>query len=143
MTTRCLLTLRNSNFFLHSMGLGLGIEVLHSALTYSLSPVGLSVWRRRGILLRSWMRIHSHQIRHTCVIFGTLLGYFLLESKVEEMLAFLVAVILSIDLLVRVQGDCSNSYNGFVLTAMTEAAFCPHLLALWGQEAGVKVIEAS
>lgn len=33
-------------------------------------------------------------IRHTCVIFGTLLGYFLLESKVEEMLAFSAAVIL-------------------------------------------------
>lgn len=62
-------------------------------------------------------------IRHTCVIFGTLLGYFLLESKVEEILAFLVAVILLLDLLVRVQDDCSDSCSGFVLIALTEAAF--------------------
>ena len=34
---------------------------------------------------------------HTCVIFGAMLAYFLLESKVEEMLAVSVAVILSLD----------------------------------------------
>lgn len=55
------------------------------------------------------------QIRHTCVIFGILLGYFLLESKVEEILAFFVVVILVLDLLVRVQDDCSESCSGFVL----------------------------
>lgn len=51
-------------------------------------------------------------------------------------------VILSLDLLVRVQGDCTDSCS-FVLIALTEAAFWAHSLALWDQEAGVEVVEAS
>lgn len=64
------------------------------------------------------------------------------ESKEEGMLAVLVAVILSLDPLVRVQGDSADSCS-FVLIAWTEAAFCAHSLALWGQEAGARVVEAS
>lgn len=73
-------------------------------------------------------------IRYTCVIFGIRLGYFLLQIKVEEMLDFLVAVILSFDPLVRVHDDCSDSCSGFVLIAVTEAAYHAYSLALWGQE---------
>ena len=62
MTTRCLVTLRNSNFFLHSMGLGLGLKVLHPAFTDSLIPGCLSVWWRWGSLLGLWMRIHFYQL---------------------------------------------------------------------------------
>lgn len=62
-------------------------------------------------------------IRHICVIFGIRLGYFLLKIKVEEMLDFLVAVILSFDSLVKVHGDCSDGCSGFVLIATTEAAY--------------------
>lgn len=42
-------------------------------------------------------------VRHVCVIFGALIVCFLLESKIEMMLALSVAVILSLDPLVRVR----------------------------------------
>lgn len=70
-------------------------------------------------------------IRHNYVVFGTRPGYFLLESKAEELLAFfLVAVTLSFDSLVKVQSDCSDSISHFVLIELTEAAFHAYVLYL-------------
>lgn len=43
-------------------------------------------------------------VRHTYVVLGALLGYLLLKSKEEEMVAFSITMILPFDPLVSVKG---------------------------------------